>query len=254
MWEAFQNLIFACVQFFYNIVGDWGLAIIIITVIFRILVSPIMHKQSKSSYQMQKMQPLMSEIQKKYADDPTRMQEEMQKMYAETKFNPLAGCLPMLLQMPIFLAMFQTLRNIGSYEDSSFTFYNLVPDLTATPSAMFSVGIGAFIPYLLLMLLFALATFMPMILQNLKNDSKQRNQMLIMGVLMTVMMLWISWGSPAGVLLFWGVSSIFGIGQQQITNHFLRKADAAREAEIPLKPIEVDVERKVKKQRPKKKR
>ena len=239
MWDAFKDLIFACVQFFYNIVGDWGLAIIIITVIFRIIVAPIMHKQSKSSYQMQKMQPLMN---------------EMQKMYAETKFNPLAGCLPMLLQMPIFMAMFQTLRNIGSYEDTSYTFYGLVPDLTAAPSTMFSQGIGAFIPYLILMLVFALATFMPMILQNIKNDSKQRNQMLIMGVIMTVMMLWISWGSPAGVLLFWGVSSIFGIAQQQLTNRYLRKADAEREAEEPLKPVEVDVERKVKKQRPKKKR
>lgn len=254
MWDAFKDLIFACVQFFYNIVGDWGLAIIIITVIFRIIVAPIMHKQSKSSYQMQKMQPLMNEIQTKFADDPTRMQEEMQKMYAETKFNPLAGCLPMLLQMPIFMAMFQTLRNIGSYEDTSYTFYGLVPDLTAAPSTMFSQGIGAFIPYLILMLVFALATFMPMILQNIKNDSKQRNQMLIMGVIMTVMMLWISWGSPAGVLLFWGVSSIFGIAQQQFTNRYLRKADAEREAEEPLKPVEVDVERKVKKQRPKKKR
>lgn len=203
---------------------------------------------------MQKMQPLMNEIQTKFADDPTRMQEEMQKMYAETKFNPLAGCLPMLLQMPIFMAMFQTLRNIGSYEDTSYTFYGLVPDLTAAPSTMFSQGIGAFIPYLILMLVFALATFMPMILQNIKNDSKQRNQMLIMGVIMTVMMLWISWGSPAGVLLFWGVSSIFGIAQQQLTNRYLRKADAEREAEEPLKPVEVDVERKVKKQRPKKKR
>ena len=119
---------------------------------------------------------------------------------------------------------------------------------------MFSQGIGAFIPYLILMLVFALATFMPMILQNIKNDSKQRNQMLIMGVIMTVMMLWISWGSPAGVLLFWGVSSIFGIAQQQLTNRYLRKADAEREAEEPLKPVEVDGERKVKKQRPKKKR
>ena len=160
----------------------------------------------------------------------------------------------MLLQMPIFMAMFQTLRNIGSYEDTSYTFYGLVPDLTAAPSTMFSQGIGAFIPYLILMLVFALATFMPMILQNIKNDSKQRNQMLIMGVIMTVMMLWISWGSPAGVLLFWGVSSIFGIAQQQLTNRYLRKADAEREAEEPLKPVEVDVERKVKKQRPKKKR
>lgn len=134
MWDAFKDWIFDCIQYFANICGDWGMAIIIITIIFRLLVAPIMHKQTKSSYQMQKVQPLMQEIQEKYADDQVRMQEEMQKLYAETKFNPLAGCLPMLLQMPIFIAMFQTLREIGQRE-GTYTFYNLVPDLTDTPSA-----------------------------------------------------------------------------------------------------------------------
>ena len=104
MWDAFKDLIFQIIQFFYDFCGDWGLAIIIVTVIFRVLISPLMHKQTKSSFQMQKVQPLMKEIQTKYADDPQRQQEEMQKLYAEVKFNPLAGCLPMLLQMPIFMA------------------------------------------------------------------------------------------------------------------------------------------------------
>ena len=202
MWDAFKDWIFSCIQFFSNFVGDWGLAIIIITVIFRLIVAPIMHKQIKSSFQMQKIQPLIKEVQTKFSNDPVRMNEEMQKLYAETKFNPLAGCLPMLLQMPIFLAMFQTLRELGGRQTgTSYTFYGMVPDLTLTPSEMFSHGIAAFFPYLVLMLVFALATFLPMILQNIHNDSAQRNQMLIMGGIMTLMMLWISWGSPAGVLL-----------------------------------------------------
>ena len=113
MWDAFKDLIFQIIQFFYNFCGDWGLAIIIVTVIFRVLISPLMHKQTKSSFQMQKVQPLMKEIQTKYADDPQRQQEEMQKLYAEVKFNPLAGCLPMLLQMPIFMALFQVLSEMG---------------------------------------------------------------------------------------------------------------------------------------------
>ena len=100
MWEVFKGWIFDIIQFFYNMCGDWGMAIIIVTVIFRIIISPLMHKQSKSSYQMQKVQPLMQEIQTKYANDPQRMQEEMQKLYAEVKFNPLAGCLPMLRAVP----------------------------------------------------------------------------------------------------------------------------------------------------------
>ena len=101
MWDVFKDWIFDCIAFFANFLGDWGLAIIVITVIFRLLVAPIMHKQIKSTFQMQKVQPLMQEIQKKFADDPVRQNEEMQKLYAETKFNPLAGCVPMLIQMEI---------------------------------------------------------------------------------------------------------------------------------------------------------
>ncbi len=256
MWDAFKDWIFDCIEFFYNFCGDWGLAIIIITIIFRIIVAPIMHSQAKSSYNMQKVQPRMQEIQTKYADDPTRQSEEMQKLYAETKFNPLAGCLPMLLQMPIFIAMFQTLREIGvNNPDNEYMFYNLVKDLTLTPSDTWTQGFGAFFPYLILMLVFAFATFLPMFLQNLKSDSAQRNQMLIMSAVMTVMMLWISWTSPAGVLLFWGVSSIIGIGQQQITQRMMKKQDEKIEAEtIDTKPIEVNVVRKERKPRPKKKR
>ena len=256
MWDAFKDWIFSCIQFFSNFVGDWGLAIIIITVIFRLIVAPIMHKQIKSSFQMQKIQPLIKEVQTKFSIDPVRMNEEMQKLYAETKFNPLAGCLPMLLQMPIFLAMFQTLRELGGRQTgTSYTFYGMVPDLTLTPSEMFSHGIAAFFPYLVLMLVFALATFLPMILQNIHNDSAQRNQMLIMGGIMTLMMLWISWGSPAGVLLFWGTSSVIGILQNQITMRMMKKAEAAKEAEmIDVKPVKVNVERKQKKKRPTKKR
>lgn len=252
MWDAFKNWIFDCIQFFANVVGDWGLAIIIITIIFRLIVAPIMHKQIKSSHQMQKVQPLMQEIQQRFANDPARMNQEMQKLYAETKFNPLAGCLPMLLQMPIFLAMFQTLREMGwNHSDQHYAFYSLVPDLTKMPSDMFSQGFLAFLPYLILMLVFAVFTFLPMILQNLKNDSPQRNQMLIMGGVMSLFMLWISWSSPAGVLLFWGTSSIIGIVQQQLTTRMLKKEDAAKEAEmIEVKPVKVDVERKVKKKRP----
>lgn len=256
MWDAFKNWIFDCIAFFANFLGDWGLAIIVITIIFRLIVAPIMQKQIKSSYQMQKVQPLMQEIQLKFAGDQVRMNEEMQKLYAETKFNPLAGCLPMLLQMPIFLAMFQTLREMGTREsDTAYTFYNMVGDLTMTPADSFAQGFGAFVPYLVLMLVFSLATFLPMILQNIKSDSAQRNQMLLMGGIMSLFMLWISWGSPAGVLLFWGASSIIGILQQQLTMRHLKKIDAAKEAEtIDVKPIKVDVERKVKKKRPTKKR
>lgn len=255
MWDAFKDLIFNIIHFFYDFCGDWGLAIIVVTVIFRVLISPLMHKQTKSSFQMQKVQPLMQEIQKKYSDDPVRQQEEMQKLYAEAKFNPLAGCLPMLLQMPIFMALFQVLSEMGNRtEGTTYEFYNLVPSLVMRPSEAFAQGMGTFVPYLVLMIVFAGATFLPMILMQAGNKGNpQRKQTMIMSAVMSVFMLWISWGSPAGVLLFWGASSLMGLAQQQVSLRIMKNRDAAVAETIEVKPIEVDVTRKVKKKRPTKK-
>lgn len=258
MWDIILQAVFEVINFFYGFCYDWGLAIIIVTIIFRILVAPLMHKQAKSNFQMQKIQPQIQKIQSKYADDQVRMNQEMQKLYADAKFNPLMGCLPMLLQMPIFIALFQVLRNIQNYtEDDTLTFYGIIPDITQTPAGAFEQGFGTFVPFLILMIIFAGATFFPMIQQQLKNkDNKQRNQTLIMGVVMTLFMLWISWGSPAGVLLFWGVSSLIGIGQNQFTLMRCRRKDAEEEAEkaLEVKPVEVEVVRKPKKKKPTKKR
>ena len=256
MWDVFKGWIFDVIQFFYNFCGDWGLAIIIVTIIFRAIVSPLMHKQTKSSFQMQKVQPLMQEIQRKYVDDPVRQQEEMQKLYAEVKFNPLAGCIPMLLQMPIFIALFQVLSEMGTRtEGTTYSFYSLVPSLVMRPSEAIAQGFGTFVPYLVLMIVFAGATFLPMVLMQMSNkDNPQRNQTLIMSGVMSLFMLWISWSSPAGVLLFWGASSLMGLAQQQISMRIMKRRDAEAEEAIEVKPIEVDVTRKVKKPRPKKKR
>lgn len=254
MWDAFKDGIFWIIEFFYNLSSDWGMAIILVTIIFRLLISPLMHKQTKSSFQMRKVTPLMQEIQKKYANDPTRQQEEMQKLYAEAKFNPLAGCLPMLLQMPIFIALYQVLSEMGNRNlEGDYSFYNIVPNLITNPSSAFASGFGTFVPYLVLMIIFAGATFLPMILMQRGNDNPQKKQTLIMSAVMSVFMLWISWNAPAGVLLFWGASSLIGLGQQQISMAIMKKRDSEAEAVIEVKPIEVDVTRKAKKPRPTKK-
>lgn len=257
LWELFCQLMANIVEIFYGPVGDWGMAIILVTIVFRIIISPLTISQTKSSYQMQKISPKVNEIRQRFADDPTRQQEEMQKVYADAKYNPLAGCVPMLLQMPIFIALFTVLRNITVYFSSSmtYTFYNIIPDLLLTPSDTFSQGFAAFLPYLILMLIFAVVTFLPMVLQQLSApESSQRTQMFIMAGVMSVMMLWISWGSPAGVLLFWGTSSIIAVVQQQVVMRNLKRKDAQVEEEVAEQQIIVDVERKTKKQRPKKKR
>ena len=87
MWDIFKDWIFDIIQFFYNFCHDWGLAIIIVTIIFRIIVAPLMHKQAKSNYAMQKVQPKIQALKDRFPDDPTRQSQEMQKIYAEMKFN-----------------------------------------------------------------------------------------------------------------------------------------------------------------------
>ena len=263
MWDAFKDFIFWGIQAVYSFIGDWGMAIILVTILFRILLIPLMSGQIKSSYQMQKIQPKIQEVQQKFADDPMRQQEEMQKLYAEAKFNPIAGCLPLFLQMPIFMALFQVLREMPNYiekygltSQGNYGFYNLVPDLTYSPAEALGVGVNTFIPYLILLVVFAGATFLPMVLQQLNApNSQQRRQTLMMSAFMSVFMLFIGWQSPGGVLLFWGVSSLIGVAQQQLTTRALKAADARKAEEIiDTEPVKVDVTRKAKKKRPTKSR
>lgn len=259
IWEAILWGIAWLVEKFFLLAQDWGLAIILFTVVFRLLIMPLMLGQTKSSFQMQKVQPKIKEIQSRWSNDPVRMQEETQKLYAEAKFNPLASCVPMLIQMPIFIALFQVLRNIQDWlpaYEGTFRFYNLVPSLTATPAEVMGQGVVAFIPYAILIIIFVGATFLPMLLQQRDNqDSQQRNQMYMMSIIMGVMMLFVSWSSPAGVLLFWGTSGIIATITQQGYMRYLKKKDAEVAAEqIEVQPIKVEVERKVKKKRPTKKR
>lgn len=255
MWAAFKDLVFLCIQGVYGFVGDWGMAILLVTIIFRVIITPLTRSQIKSSYDMTKMQPKMQELQEKFADDQVRLQEEMQKLYADAHFNPLAGCLPILLQMPIFVALFQVLQEMGDrVGSSSYQFYNLVKDLTLTPATSLQQGFWVFLPYLILLIVFAGATFLPMVLQQKDQpNSPQKRQTMFMSIFMSLFMLWIGWRSPAGVLLFWGASSVYAVIQQRLLMRHLKKEDEEKEAQVEDKPVAVDVTRKPKKKRPRKK-
>lgn len=247
------------IDWLHTIVGDWGLAIIIVTIIFRGIMLPIMHKQTKSSYAMKKMNPQMNRIKELYADDKTRQSEELQKVYADAKFNPISGCIPMFIQMPIFIALFQVLRELSSrVEGSEYCFYNIVPNLVMAPNEAWELvgeqGFLVALPYLILIVIFAGATFLPMILQQQGGDPKQRKQTLIMSGVMSVFMLFVGWSSPAGVLLFWGTSSILALIQQRVSMKLLEAKDKQAEEEKEYQPVQVDVVRKAKTKRPRKKK
>jgi len=257
VWEAFQHGIFVVLDWFYGLVHDWGLAIILITILFRILIYPITRKQFKSSYQMQKLQPKMNEIKAKYAGDPQRQQEEMSRLYKEANFNPIMGCLPLFLQMPIFIALYWMLRELPKYIEASDhvatdlppSFFSVLPDLTFSPNDVFlSDGFVSAIPYILLVGMFSCSMLVPLLM----NKNTQRQQMMITAV-MSIVMLYVGWNAPAGVLLYWDTSAILGVGQQLASRKMLERKDAqAEEVAVETKPVKVEIERKPKKARPKK--
>lgn len=255
MWDWLVNILFEVLKLIQSFASDWGLSIIILVVIIRLALTPLMIKSSKSMARMQVLQPKMMEIQERYADDPQRMNEEMMRFQQENKFNPFGGCLPLLIQMPILIALFTLLRNLPNYfEGSTFSFYNILPDLTQTPSAAFANGWQEAIPPLVCLLLFAVLTFIPTLYQSRNQTGQQAQSMKMMAVVMTVMMLWLGWGLPAGVLLYYDVSSLWQVTQQIfVTQKVIDKAKADEEARQANAPIEVDVVRKERKARPRKK-
>ncbi len=256
MWEAFIKLITQILTSLHGLCGDWGLAIIILTLIVRILIMPLMTKSTRSSAKMQVLQPKMQELQERYADDPEQLQREMSKFYAENDFNPLGGCLPILLQMPIFFALFGVIRNVGELSGGHASFFNIVPDLTVGPAQVIAeAGWVAAAIYIFLDVLFGALTLVPMLLNtNMSTDPQQQRTSRTMGIFMAVWMVWIGWGLPSGVLLYYNTSAIWQVAQQQlITKRVMAEAKAEAEAKMAEKPIEIDVVRRDRKKRPHKK-
>ena len=251
MWEWFINFLTWVLAGIQGVVGDWGLSVIILTVIIRLLLTPLMAHSTKSTARMQVMQPKLQEIQERYADDPERQAEELRKVYADMKFNPLGGCLPIFLQMPVFFGLFTVARQVPA--DASF--YNILPSIAQSAQTVLDTsGIMAAAPYILFDVLFGVLTFIPMIMNVSTQSEAQKSQTMIMGGVMALMMLWFGWGVPAAVLLYYVTSSLWQVVQQKvITQRVMEKAKAEAEAEAANRPVEVDVVRKEKKARPHKK-
>ena len=284
MWDAFIGILTQILTAIHSFCGDWGLAIIILTLIVRILIMPLMTRSTRSSAKMQVLQPKMQEIQERYADDPERLQSEMSKFYSENNFNPLGGCLPILLQMPIFFALFGVIRSVGELAGGHASFYNIVPDLSVGPGGIFYpvlapvigdkpngvasildviLHIGsvdgptweAAIVYIFLDVLFGALTLVPMLLNTgMTTDPAQQKTSRMMGIFMAVWMVWIGWGLPSGVLLYYNTSALWQVAQQQlVTKRVMAQAKAEAEADMGKRPTQVDVVRRDRKKRPHKK-
>ena len=201
----------------------------------RLALMPLTIKQTKSMYELQRIQPKIKELQKKYEDDKEKLQEETLKFYQENKVNPFGGCLPLLLQMPLLIALYQVLGGTAkkpgmllkylAENDMIGRFFFLIPDIAKTPAMVFSApGTADFfppsgaLPYIILVVLFGLSIWLPQAL--MPGDKQQK----MIGAYMAIVMLFFGWSAPAGVLLYWDVSSIWGVAQQQVTMSSMKQA------------------------------
>ncbi len=252
MWDWFIDFLAWVLQVLADFCGDWGLAVILLTFIVRLLLMPLTVRSLRSNAKMQAMQPRIQQIQEMYANDPQRQQEELRNIYLQTKVNPLGGCLPLILQMPIFFALFSVLRD---RIPETAHFYGILDSLSQSVSgSIASVGIAASWVFILLDILFGLLTLLPMLLQSKNVEGAQRTSQLIMGVVMAGMMLWFGWNVPAGVLLYYDTSAIWQVVQQLfITNRVNEQAKAEAEAQTVPMAVQVNVERRVRKKRQHKK-
>lgn len=184
-------------QYIYNYVGNYGWAIIILTFIIRFLTFPLQFKSFKSMKKMQTVQPELAKIKEKFKDDPARVQKETMELFKRAGANPLGGCLPMLLQVPFFIAFYQAINNSV--------------ELVGSPFAAWILDLSAKDPYYVLPVLMGLT----MLLQTKLNPSTTAdpNQQKVMYI-MPLVFCFIMKDLPAGLNLYFCVSNILGIAQQ----------------------------------------
>jgi len=217
-------------ELLYNLVHNYGITIMIFTVIFKICLYPLYKKQILSTVKMSEVQPKMMEIQRKYANDKEKMNEEMAKLYKEEKFNPMGGCLPMLIQMPIIFGLFALLRDPLEYLDSSEMIFAVhesflwIGDLTQPDLWVFPIAAG-------------IVTFISFVqTQSQQNTSapganQTQGMMMMMKYVFPIMIVWMGRSFPAGLTIYWFVSTTVQIFINIYFNSLRKKMKAKSEKE-----------------------
>jgi len=205
-------------NFFHGFTRNYGIAIILVTVLFKAIFWPITQKGMKSMKNMQKLQPKMVKIKEKYKGDPARMNQEVMSLYKTYKVNPLGGCLPMVLQIPVFFALYKVLLQCIELRHAPFMLW--ITDLSA-PDRLW---IGFDIPYLggipVLTLLMGASMFFQQKLTPTTADPTQAKIMMFLPVIFTFMFL----NFASGLVLYWFVNNLLAILQQYMINRGSKSA------------------------------
>ncbi len=212
------NIANGVLQFFHDSAGlSWGMSIIALTVVTRALLIPLTYKQLKGMRAMQALQPQIKELQEKYKNDKQRMQQEMMRFYKENKVNPLASCLPLLAQLPVFITLFYVLRHelppdMGCPQAGHCAAYGaeflFIDDLTGKATG------GELIALLILYVGTQLASGAVMAVTA---DKSQRMMMFVLPLIFVPFIL----SFPAGLILYWITTNFWTIGQQLVIKQII---------------------------------
>ena len=216
MWRWLCYPLVWVLNLFNGWIPNFGVAIILLTILVRLLFWPLTRKSTEGMKKMQELQPLMKEIQAKYKDNPQRLQQETWQLYREKKVNPMSSCLPMLIQIPVFIALFNVLRSAVELRYAPFLW---IADLSE-PEGLFA----SWFPFgglNLLPILMAVSTALQSYFTPSTGDKKQQQMMMVM---MPAMMLIMFYSFPSALSLYWFLSNIFSIVQMWL----IRRQTAAK--------------------------
>jgi YidC/Oxa1 family membrane protein insertase len=238
LWNNLIDGMGAILAFLYSVVPNYGFAIIGLTVLVRLALFPLTAKQARSMQKMQLVQPEIKRLQAQYKNDRQKLNEEIMKFYKENKINPMAGCLPLVLQMPIFFALFRVLHDPHKHlptDSKLFSAFCGHLDAKACgstagyPKGLKFLGMdlgqaaadikGGFtdaLPYFLLIALVVVTGYLQFKQTQSRQTTQANPQMAMMGKIFPAMFAFISYSLPSGVVLYFLVSNAWQIGQQAL--------------------------------------
>lgn len=199
--------LFWLLKFFYKYMGNYGWAIVLLTIVTRIPFIPLLNKGQQSMKRMQELQPRLAELKEKYKNDPQKMQKEMMGIYKKHKVNPVGGCLPMVLQIPVFFALYKILQ--------------IAIELRGAPFLLWVTDLSGKDPYYVMPVIMGITMLIQQKMTPTSVDPKQNKIMMIMPVIFTFMFL----NFASGLVLYWLVNNVLGILQQVQNNMKKAKND-----------------------------
>ena len=211
-WFTFiAKPMFILLQFIQSYVGNWGWTIVILTILVKLVLYPLSYKGMVSMNKLKELAPKMKEIQAKYKDDKQKQSMHMMELYKKHGANPMGGCLPLILQIPVFFAIYRVLLNAIELKGAEWIFW--VQDLAEMD------------PYFVLPILMGASMYIQQrITPNTMQDEMQKKIFQFLPVIFTFFFLWF----PAGLTLYWFVNNVFTIGQQYYINKLFEKKRAAK--------------------------